>query len=494
MGRWLQDRGGRVKGKSGGIRRELILGLTAIVLLGGIASHVVILVCSRSNFDALVQKSDIDIAKSIADSLAPFYGLRGTWAGVEVEIDALRLTVLKQGALPVSREEEHHIKDGVLPLVVTDIRGVPVYPIVRVSSMKESPDGGVPGHYPVKGGVQIMWDGKTVGYVFFKSMLKRSYNSHEAAFINSLIVSILISVSAGALLAILLGSFLSDRFVRPIISLDGAVQRIANGESGVRAEKSRADEIGRLAENFNAMAEKIEKTEAARKNLLADVAHELRTPVSILQANLEMIIDGVYTADRARLESLYDETRILTELIGNLRDISDLESGISRFDAHPVRLYPLLAETCEKYRPLFAGRGMTVSLQLFDDETVCVSSDENRLRQVVRNILMNALKYAPEDSSVSVSCARVGGGSGNAARVSIADEGPGVPDPDLGKIFERFYRVDSSRNRDSGGRGLGLAICRQFIESSGGTIFAANRRPHGLIVSFELPFCDCVNA
>jgi len=138
---------------------------------------------------------------------------------------------------------------------------------------------------------------------------------------------------------------------------------------------------------------------------------------------------------------------------------------------------------------LFEDRSIGLFVEPPSDEALCVRSDENRLRQVVRNVLVNALKYSQSDSTVSVSCERMPLDGEAFLRVRIADEGPGVPEADLEKIFERFYRVDSSRNRDSGGRGLGLAICRQFVEASGGRIYAKNRKPHGLEVMIELPVC-----
>jgi signal transduction histidine kinase len=482
-----------MRGKSGRIRNELIVGLIAIIFLSAAVSCVGILVWSRFNFDALVQKSDIEVARSIAERIEPYYAAHGSWAGIESEIEKLKSTVLRQNFQSEQDTGERHTRDGGIPLVITDLQGVPVFPAKQsgasVAAGNDLHQEKRLDRFKISDGVAVTDGGRTVGYVFFKSMLKRSYNPHEEAFIASLAVTIGISVLVGVILAIFAGSFLASRFVRPILGLDDAVQRIAKGESGVRAAKVRNDEVGRLAENFNAMAQRIEMTESARRNLLADIAHELRTPVSVIQANLEMIIDGVYSADRERLESLYGETRLLADLIGSLREISDLETGVVSMNLQPVRLYPLLVETRVKYLPLFDEREIALSLEPFKHESLCVLSDENRLRQVIRNVIVNALKYSQSKTTVTVSCEQISLGAEPFLRVKIADEGPGVPGADLEKIFERFYRVDSSRNRDSGGRGLGLAICRQFVEASGGKIYAKNRVPHGLGIVIELPIC-----
>jgi len=464
----------------GGLRRELILGLVGIIVLGGLVTHAVILGFSRQSFDVLVAKSDVEIARSVAEALAPAYGAAGSWDGIEQSVRDVLSTAIRprmgDDDRGLERHGDRHVRDDELPLVVTDATGSIVYPPSRRGE-----------RIAVKGGVAVVWSGATVGFTFFKSMLARSYNPRESAFLASLVLSVGLSALIGVVLAVGLGSFFAARFVRPIIELDGAVQRLANGESGARATEGRKDELGHLAGNFNAMARKLESTEAARRALLADIAHELRTPVSVIQANLEMILAGVYAPDRDRLESLYDETRILTDMIGSLREISDLESGVVRFNAAPVRVWSLVAETCEKYRPLFAERGIRVELDSGGVEGVCALSDEDRFRQVIRNVLVNAQKYSGDGTLVTVS-ARLQGE--DRLRVCVADEGPGVSDGELERIFERFYRVDASRNRDSGGRGLGLAICRQFVEASGGSIFARNRQPHGLEVCIDLPICS----
>ncbi len=493
-----------MKKRRGRIRKELVAGIVAIILLSGLATFLGMILWSRSSFDDLVRKNDRDLALSIAEAVAPHYAAHGSWAGVEIALERLAGPILRQAA---TREERggsgafgRFPRGDGIPLVITDPGGYPVYSGIRESGSASRVGKRTPAAFDASDGAKIMNGNEIVGYVFFKSMIKRDYNPHERAFLISLAASIGVTTFLGIFFALALGSAFAGRFVRPIVELDAAVRKIANGETGARAGRVRDDEIGDLAENFNAMAERIEATETARRNLLADIAHELRTPVSIIQANLEMIIDGVYSPDKNRLESLYDETRILTGLIANLRDISDLESGIVPLHPHPVRAYPILVETRAKYEPLFAEQGLSFSVEILPDEgssgaspsdceSTLVFSDENRLRQVVRNILVNALKYSGAHTAVSMSCRRIAIGGAPFFRVAIADEGPGVPGRDLERIFERFYRVDASRNRDSGGRGLGLAICRQFIEASGGRIFARNREPHGLEVLFDLPVC-----
>lgn len=452
--------------KKGGIRRELILALSGIIILSGFISYIGVLLGFRYTFDKLVQQNDIDIATGFAGELSGIYGKTESWADIVYEIDSLKSTA------DVRTETGRKLHAG-MPLVVTDSRGITVYPSEQ-SGKKQ---------YQTKDGVPVVRNGQTVGNVFFKSMLRRNYNPHERLLFFSMAVYLGVSVLVGIILAVTAGSVFANRFVRPVESLEKAVRSIADGQTGIRAkhETNGKNEINLLAENFNVMAEKLEQTENARKVLLADMAHELRTPVSIIQANIEMMLNGIYPCDKNRLQTLYDETGILTGLIANLRTISDLESGSVPARIEPLSILLVMQKLEEKYRPLFERQNIVLSIHDIPD--ILILSDEDRLRQVLRNVLMNALKYAGEYTQVSIHPTI----QENMLQLVIADEGPGVPENDIEKIFQRFYRVDPSRSRDSGGRGLGLAICRQFMESCHGSITARNRTPHGLEICLIIP-------
>jgi signal transduction histidine kinase len=450
-----------------GIRRDLILALSGIIVLSGIISYIVIFVAFRYTFDQLVRQNDKDSAASFARELSAEYQELGSWDQI-----GKKISEIKNDTDPGSGKKIHL---G-MPVVIIDANGMTVYPVADRGQHV----------YKVNDGFPVLYKNTVVGAVFFKSMLKRSYNAHERSFYSSMTAFIGFSVLTGIIMAVIVGSFAAARFVKPVISLEKAVRSIAEGSSGVRAETGtpQKNEIYQLAAEFNMMADKLEQTEASRKQLLADMAHELRTPVSIIQGNLEMMLAGIYHADEKRLQSLYDETKLLTGLIADLRVISDLESGMLPVAVDPVSLSSLVSESYEKYGPLFSQKNSTLVVQHVS--AALVSGDEDRLRHVLRNILMNALKYSAGSSTVTI-CGTV---SDHSYLVSVADEGPGVPAADLEKIFERFYRVDQSRNRDSGGRGLGLAICRQFVTSCNGMIYARNKQPRGLEIVITLPLFE----
>ena len=470
--------------KKNGIRAELIAGFAIVVFTSSLITYLVILLWTRSSFDDLVKANDVELATEYARSLSGFYQDNGSWDGV--------VTFLKDpgnSIVPMDRDQDHpddhhHPKNGEIPLVVTDSSGEIVFSGLEDLETRE---GNLSGKLKLSQGEKVSIDGTVVGYVYFKSMIFRSYNPQEQEFLVSLAKSMGLSVLIGLFLSLILGSVLAARFAGPIIALNTAVKRIAEGERNTRVQVSRKDEIGSLAESFNQMTERLQVTEEARQNLLADIAHELRTPVSILQANLEMILEGVYAADEPKLKSLHKETVLLTSLIKDLRSMSDLEVGTAEMKKELFQLSPFIEETCRKYMPLFDEKG--IRLDLFLDEEVAVMADEDKIRQVLGNLLGNALKYAPGSSAVKVSVQLdEEKTSGRNIRVTVADEGPGVPEESLKKIFDRFYRVDQSRSRKSGGRGLGLSISRKIIEISGGSMGASNNSPHGLSVWFSLPF------
>lgn len=486
------------------LRDELVSSIAAVMLLSSVVTFVIVVGSFRAGFDRLVESNDSETAVAFARALAGYYDEHGSWDGVGEALEAMRaagvLPRAEEAARPVVKDadggrDDDERQDGDverrghgsdIPLILTDASGTVVYAWV-----KPSPDldpAKLPWRFDARRGVAVEARGGTAGYVFWKSMIRPQYNAQEAAYLSSIARSAALSVGVALALALALGATLAARFARRISALDAAVRDIAEGRLGARVSLDRNDEIGSLAVNINGMADRLGAAESARQNLLADMAHELRTPVSIIQANLEMMLDGVYAADEARLRSLLDETLLLADLIADLRTLSDLETGAPRPEPAPMDMAVLLGQTCEKYRPLFERRGMTIRL---DAPSPCEAlADEDRMRQVARNILFNALKYAPDGSAVTVSCSRAERDGRGFAHVSVADEGPGVPEADVERIFERFYRVDASRSRDSGGRGLGLALCRQFVEASGGSIAARNREPHGLEVFFDIPSGD----
>jgi len=299
----------------------------------------------------------------------------------------------------------------------------------------------------------------------------------EQDFLRSVRRAALVGGAVALAVAAILGSLLIVQLSAPLRRLIRATERIAHGDLAHRVGVRSRDEIGRLARAFNRMAEALERSETARKNLLADVAHELRTPLTVIQGNLEAMLDGVFPLTPESLAPVYDETLHLGALIEDLRVLTLAEAGHLPLATEELDLAELVQGACEAIRPAAADEGVKVEAEL--ESGLKVKADPIRIRQVLSNLLANALRHSPPGSTIHVCALR----QGSEAWVSVRDEGPGISEEDLPHIFERFYRGDKARSGE--GTGLGLAIARELVRLHGGRIWAENDR--GAVLTFSLP-------
>ena len=274
-----------------------------------------------------------------------------------------------------------------------------------------------------------------------------------------------------------------------------AANRVASGDFSQRVEVRSKDELASLAAAFNTMAESLAKTEDQRKRLFSDIAHELKTPIAVIQGNLEAIAAGVADPTPERISSLQEETALLTRLVTDLRDLSLAESGQLKLHPQPTDLAELIRGAVAGVQAQAEERGVEVTATA-EEGLPPVLADPDRVGQVLRNLIANALRYTPGAGSIRVS-AGLDGQAGPSARgvrpawVSVADTGSGIPSEDLPHIFDRFYRVDKSRSRASGGSGLGLAVVKQLVEAHGGKVWAESELGKGTVFHFTLPTVTC---
>lgn len=283
-----------------------------------------------------------------------------------------------------------------------------------------------------------------------------------------------------AAVALVITFAVSGRVLRPVSALTDAARRMREGDLDVRVEPSGDDEIARLGRAFNDMAERLAQTERTKRQLVSDVAHELRSPVTNLRGVLESIQDGLAVPDRSRIDALHSETLLLQRLIADLQDLALAESnGLS------LRAERVDVETVVR-RATGNDSGPIVSIDVGADARF-VRADAGRLEQMLRNLLSNARRHTPVDGRIDVRAIR----SGAFVRVSVADTGCGIPAEHLPQVFDRFYRADPSRDRATGGAGLGLAIVRRLAEAQGGSATAVSPGPgRGATFSIDLPAVD----
>jgi two-component system sensor histidine kinase BaeS len=266
------------------------------------------------------------------------------------------------------------------------------------------------------------------------------------------------------------------RTAAPIGDVMEAADRVAAGDYTVRVPARGQGEIGALVASFNQMTTRLQTNEVQRRSLLADVAHELRTPLAVIHGNIEGMIDGVYPRDDEHLTPILDETKVMARLLDDLRTLSMAEAGALRLHREPTDLGALVHDLVAAFAPraAIAGVELTARVAVVPD----VEVDPVRVRQVLENLIANALRHTPSGGTVRVR----GDLTGGTIAFSVADTGSGIPAADLSSIFDRFWR-----SADSGGSGLGLAIARSLVEAHGGEIRAESQLGHGTTIHLSLP-------
>ncbi|GAB4445828.1 MAG: ATP-binding protein [Anaerolineae bacterium] len=296
--------------------------------------------------------------------------------------------------------------------------------------------------------------------------------------------SLLVSTTTALVSALIVSLFVSRRVVTPIRQMMEASQRIAAGRYQERVEVAGTDELGQLAHSFNQMAATLEQTEAMRRDLIANVAHELRTPLASIKGYMEGMIDGVLPAESDTYQQIYHEADRLQRLVNDLQELSRVEAGAFELKRRPLAVAELVQQTAARLRPQFEEKGVSLTLNI-PPGLPLAHADEDRLNQVLLNLAGNALQYTPSGGTVTVT-AKIQ--TPAELFVSIHDTGVGISAEHLPHLFNRFYRVDKSRSRAGGGSGIGLTIAKHLVEAHGGHIRAESPGDgQGSTFSFSLP-------
>lgn len=335
-------------------------------------------------------------------------------------------------------------------------------------------------------GTAVTVGGEQVGTLYTLSTTEDP-TSTASTFLRSANRSTWQSTLAASMMALVVGLVLFRQIVSPIRAVTLAAQRVAAGELEQRVPVRTQDEIGQLAGAFNQMADTLARNQQLRRNMIADIAHELRTPLSVIQGNLEAMLDGVLPADAQEIASLHEETLMLSRLVADLRLLSLAEAGQLSLERAPVELSALLGRVADALRLQADANQITLETEAAAD-LPAIQLDADRIGQVLSNLLHNALRYTPAGGRITVRAARAPVSTGQPALlVEVADTGRGIAPEDLPYVFERFYRADKSRARSSGGSGIGLALAKQLVEAHGGQIGVASTVGQGTTFSFTLP-------
>jgi two-component system, OmpR family, sensor histidine kinase BaeS len=288
-------------------------------------------------------------------------------------------------------------------------------------------------------------------------------------------------VGISLVLALGLAMLLSRRIGQPLRNVASAAALVAQGDFSARAKVVGQDELGRLAQNFNQMAQALETQEQNRRNLFADIAHELRTPLTAIKARLEALEDGVMPLDIEAIQRLTGQTKLLERLVEDLRTLSLADAKALKLELHPTEVQKLCKDTLETFHAQAEQKG--IALELLGSENATLLLDAARMQQAIGNLLENALAHTPSGGTVRLELKK----HLHHFELCVSDTGSGIPPEALERIFERLYRLESSRNRATGGSGLGLAIVKTIVGLHNGTVHATNRPESGAVFTIGLP-------
>ena len=306
--------------------------------------------------------------------------------------------------------------------------------------------------------------------------------SATLGFLQSVWWQFLLAGAIAAVIALVLARWLARGMTQPLRDMALAARRMQTGDYTTRVTTTSRDEVGQLAAAFNRMSQELEHLEASRRDLVANVSHELKTPITAIRAHLENLLDGVEQPDPKTLQVMLTQSERLGRLVEQLLDLSKLESGEVALHREEMPLAPVVSQVMSEIDVARSDRGVHLEQDLPDDLPT-VDADRERVHQVLFNLVDNAVRFTPSGGEVRIEAHRHNG----SVQVRVADTGSGIPPEHLPRLFERFYRVDSARAREDGGTGIGLAIARSVVEAHGGHLEAQSELGKGSVFTFDLP-------
>lgn len=469
------------------VQQTLAFSLVVIVTMGAVVLWINR--TTSAEFRKYITVRDLVAPGSGVEALVAYYQERGSWEGVDnllekgVYLSSDRKGLLLAGTLAEIGPEAEERRADVL-LADTDGR------IVFDSTGKRT-------GRRLQEERRYVWpltetdDGEVLGYLVAFFDFVAPLDPQEQRFLDRVEHLLLVSTALAVGLMVVLGALLNRRINAPLQRLAVAARAVAAGDLGQRVETGGSIEVAQVGRAFNEMTVALQEAEVLRQNMVADVAHELRTPLSVLQGNLWAILNDAYPLEKAEVARLYDETRLLSRLVEDLRELALADAGQLDLNVRPTDVGRVIRHTVESFALVAEAQQVNLSAQLPED-TPQVQVDPDRVAQVLRNLLVNALRHTPPGGSVSVTTTAVGRG----VEIAVADTGEGIAQHDLPHVFERFWRADSARSRGDGkaqvrsGTGLGLAVAQSLVQAQGGGIWVESTLGEGSVFRFTLPLAQ----
>ncbi len=401
----------------------------------------------------------------IVTALSNYHHTNGSWDGVETALIQNR-NLQQPGPGP---------RPGHMPFTLTDEKGMVILSNERYKSGEKI------SRSDLSNGIIITEDGNVVG-ILVPMRTPFEGKPREVEFIERINLTLFYGALIGAIIALLLGTFLSRTLTRPIRELTQATHAVSEGDLSQQVPIRSNDELGELAKAFNKMSNELSRSINTRKQMTADIAHELRTPLSLILGHAEAVHDGVLQPTRDNFEIIREEATRLEHLVDDLRILSLADAGELTINLQTIEPERLIQEVTALYQYQTQRMNITLDLEIASPLPP-IEVDPGRITQVLTNILDNALRHTPEGGRIVLTARQVQ----DQIEISVQDSGPGITAEDVNRIFDRFYRTDPARQREDGGSGLGLAIARSIVQAHGGQIKAESEAGNGLKLIITLP-------
>lgn len=446
------------------MRLRLILSFILVVLVSIVSVALFARRGTVQEVQAFMYRGGMAGGEELVSILANYYQQNGSWQGVDALLDTPEMGNGMMGRGMMNRTMNQHLR-------IADANGRVVADTDSTSPSGKLTTTELDQALPIQTA-----QGQTIGYLLAENnqqpLLRR---------LNQVVLQA--GLFAGGI-ALILALLLSYTLAKPVNQLTAAVKRMEKGDLSQRVPVSGGGELATLARGFNQMAGSLQRAEENRQAMTADIAHELRTPLSVQRAQLEALQDGVYPLTAENIQPLLDQNQVLVRLVEDLRTLALADAGELTLEKIPTDLTSLLETLMEQFRPVAEQRQIQMNLDTGRQGGYPkIVLDPGRVSQILGNVLNNALRYTPEGGQIWVSL----DDQGREALIAIRDSGPGISAEALPHVFERFYRADRSRSRSDGGTGLGLAIARQLARAHGGDLTAENAPEGGAVFSLHLP-------
>ncbi|XEC96564.1 sensor histidine kinase [Paenibacillus tarimensis] len=445
------------------VRRKLFIAMASFIIGMGLVYAFLTLFVVRGILDFMLDTDRSQVIEELTGLFEAYYENNESWDGVE-HVDSSNLT------------GKNSSRNG--SVLLMSVPGLELLYCAGEADTNQVTAFGIRSIIQIKG--------QTAAYLYY-------YDQEVAGMAKMRIAvrdAVTILLFAGAVILVLLSLavayWLSKRLTAPLRVLLPAIDRLGKGQYGVQAPVISKDEYGKVAEAFNDMSKQLQRAEEVRRNLAADVAHELRTPITIIRGKLDLIQQRGRQIPPESLLPLQDDLIRLTRLVDDLHQLSLAEAKKLPLDRKPTNMQELMERIVERMIPDAEAKGIEITFEC-KSEYSRLNVDPNRITQVFLNLLVNAVRYTREGGTVRLTMGTITNAQGSWLRITVADSGIGIAPGHLPFLFNRFYRTDNARTRNSGGMGLGLAIAKEFVHAHQGTIDVESEPGQGTIFTVMLP-------